>query len=796
MALAQMCFYLASNAPARYSQSTPAARRVIMDGTRARWELSSIKLQDLLPTNPLSCLLMSTSTALVFANGIDHRVDEGQMRLTRGSLSDPATGRTLAQVYSHLSRTCELQANRAAHQLGRGPSAIANRIEAFFGTGQQREEKLEDLKLMKYALPCETVRTQVLAFKNIVTIVTRYNGTRSLFLRSKYLGRGRDTEILISTLWTRAEDDTPPRDWVFYSNLAAACLSDTVISSRLADVPPKRLGCVDTETGVLSVLEHLLITSERSADALALQYLTGILEMPTFWQQRGAIYIMTFAKILARVASVLKDLGLDSVEAKDDSAESEDVLIEELFDIEGIDSMASVILTGVLGWDAAYPKSQDWAETLLPRSYELANSADLQNIIPNTDGETMTIFIKLDDDVPPTGKDDTICPHLIGDLEPLSVNEPLDYGDLRSGSAVFSGLSIFPWANLTGRRFFRNFQWSRSRHKSWRLPQDNNSLSAKKEPKWRRTLLPGSNAPLQDENRKFEFRPSSPDHSSISGFRPGSPIQGTDVELSQMQNESGATLSDAPVDVGGKSIFGLGAEQSTVQKNVAEVSQAPSGRTALSFDVPGGSDPRFSAGPSSNDADFSQTPDTNEVTKLAAETSASSSPDRSSIPGFRPGSPVQGTDIELSPMQNQSGALLSDASVDAGGKSIFGLGAEQPTVQGNIAEVPQTLSGCTASSFDAPGGSDPRFSAGPSSNDADSDFSQTPDNEVTRLTVETSSSSSPDRPSIPGFRPGSPVQGNDIEPSQMHIVMSVAWLQAKKPRSQSPGFAEPSQAKV
>ncbi|KAJ7483240.1 hypothetical protein FB451DRAFT_1438889 [Mycena latifolia] len=227
---------------------------------------------------------MIPSTALVLLNDVDldlrmysnPRVDERQMRLTRGSLSDPATGRTLAQVYSRFSRTCELQANRTAHRLDRGPSATANRIETFFGTGEQREDKLEELRanvcpwlegkcshLLKYALPSETVRTQVQAFKSIVTIVTQYNGTRKLFLRSKHLERARNTEFLISALWARVEDDIPPQDWHFYCNLAATCLSDTDISSILADLSPKRLGCVHTGTGVLSVLEHILITSER-----------------------------------------------------------------------------------------------------------------------------------------------------------------------------------------------------------------------------------------------------------------------------------------------------------------------------------------------------------------------------------------------------------------------------------------------------------------------------------------------------------------------------------------------------
>ncbi|KAJ7435547.1 hypothetical protein FB451DRAFT_1194529 [Mycena latifolia] len=140
-----------------------------------------------------------------------------------------------------------------------------------------------------------------------------------------------------------------------------------------------------------------------------------------------------------------------------------------------------------------------------------------------------------------------------------------------------------------------------------------------------------------------------------------------------MHNQSGALLSDASVGVDGKSVSGSGAGQSTVRGKVVETSQPQLCHTASVFDAPGGKVPRFSTGLY---ADFSQTPD-NEVTRLTVETSGSSSSDPSSISGLRPGSPVQGNDIELSQMQNQSAVLLSDAPVGAGGKSISGFRAGQ-----------------------------------------------------------------------------------------------------------------------
>jgi hypothetical protein len=213
------------------------------------------------------------------------------MQLACGSSSDPAAGRTLNQVYSHVGDYLGTHVNRAAHRWGRGPSATADRIAAFFGTGLQRETKLDGLRvdgcpwleeecsrLLKYALPwvklisikvlvglkirrCETAQTQVATFKCIVTITTRYQGTRRLFLKSKHLRRAGNTEALISAVWARA-DDTQPHEWDYYCKFAAACLSEQHISPILGNISPRCLGFIDTESGDLSVIERLLIASE------------------------------------------------------------------------------------------------------------------------------------------------------------------------------------------------------------------------------------------------------------------------------------------------------------------------------------------------------------------------------------------------------------------------------------------------------------------------------------------------------------------------------------------------------
>ncbi|KAF7337901.1 Pkinase-domain-containing protein [Mycena venus] len=346
--------------------------------------------------------------------------NERQMQLVCGSFSDPAPGRTLHQVYSHLGNYIGMHANRAAHSSGRGPSATADRIAVFFGSGQHREAKLDELhgggsflqlekecsKLAKYALPRESARTQIQAFKCIVSTVTRYHGTRRLFIKSRHLRRAANTEAAISAAWARA-DDTQPHEWDFYCKLAATSLFEKDIFAILGNIPPTRLACINTD-GCLSVIERLLIASEDCvnsiSDAVAQRYLAGILEFPTFWRESGSIHTTVFSKVLDRLIRVLKDLGLESEEDEDTNG--------IIFDDEGIDLLASAVLVGILGCRSANPQSQYWypnlseivrllrlpgTESLLPKASALATSPDIKNIVPETAPETLDIVMVADD---------------------------------------------------------------------------------------------------------------------------------------------------------------------------------------------------------------------------------------------------------------------------------------------------------------------------------------------------------------------------------------------------------------
>ncbi|KAJ7866620.1 hypothetical protein B0H14DRAFT_366645 [Mycena olivaceomarginata] len=112
------------------------------------------------------------------------RSDRSRWTLVLSALSSPSPGRTMDRVYTTLGNILETQANRAAHALGLGPHAVAQKIKSYFASGEQRAERLQSLrsaippklqkrclKLMKYTLPVESSNTQCQAFKDIVDLV-------------------------------------------------------------------------------------------------------------------------------------------------------------------------------------------------------------------------------------------------------------------------------------------------------------------------------------------------------------------------------------------------------------------------------------------------------------------------------------------------------------------------------------------------------------------------------------------------------------------------------------------------
>ncbi|KAJ7473681.1 hypothetical protein B0H11DRAFT_2282534 [Mycena galericulata] len=92
------------------------------------------------------------------------------------------------------SKSAEKRANQVDHHLGMGPNAGTQRIHDSLGMGSNgsRDRELGEIRfrklekdcarLMKYALPPESQRTKLQAFKNLFMLTTRYPGLRRLFL--------------------------------------------------------------------------------------------------------------------------------------------------------------------------------------------------------------------------------------------------------------------------------------------------------------------------------------------------------------------------------------------------------------------------------------------------------------------------------------------------------------------------------------------------------------------------------------------------------------------------------------
>ncbi|KAJ7135692.1 hypothetical protein C8R44DRAFT_952180 [Mycena epipterygia] len=311
------------------------------------------------------------------------------------------TGSTLYRVYSSMGIFAERRANNAAHALGLGPQAMVNKIQAFFGDGREREVRLNELQsiksqslekkcltLMKYALPSESFSTQLHAWKGIVMLTTRYPGLRRIFLNCKHIrgvGTSRDS---IFSLWDRSRDrpDRDPHDLDFQS-FAAACVADEDISGILEKSSCPSWCLDETNDQPLSVIERLLVASDS-------EYLTGILELPSFWCQESSMYPTVVHKILLRTADILKDLGVDIVQDTFGPHHCTDVVA----DTDGVDSFCQALLIGIQSWMLTLSDLRDqcWyrdlvvvtcllrqprAEDLLPKSWTQAKSSYLETMV-------------------------------------------------------------------------------------------------------------------------------------------------------------------------------------------------------------------------------------------------------------------------------------------------------------------------------------------------------------------------------------------------------------------------------
>ncbi|KAF7345943.1 Kinase-like protein [Mycena venus] len=369
------------------------------------------------------------------------RSDGGRWTLMFSALLSPSPGRTLDRVYTSLGGVLEKQANRAAFALGLGPHAVAQKIKSCFGDDEKRAWQLEllrtsapakieklCLKLMRYSLPTKSAGTQCQAFKEILDLVTLFPGLRVFFLFAKYSDSTKSPDS-ISEVWNRLAG-LPDEEWTFWKILAATSLCETAVSTLLEESAVSYWTTCD-EAG-LSMIEQILLDHNFSASpfsrALCIRYLRGILDLPGFWINMGDIHSHVATKLCCQMVCILKDLGVDIL-----------VLgpIDEpgiYFDHEGVDFLATTILTGISGWlgklDQEYWIAQPWyksfreflqlirmprAAELLPNALACASSA-FEDILPTIQQDAQ-LNIVVDSDIPKADNQDTIDNHPLVDLD-------------------------------------------------------------------------------------------------------------------------------------------------------------------------------------------------------------------------------------------------------------------------------------------------------------------------------------------------------------------------------------------
>ncbi|KAJ7482676.1 hypothetical protein FB451DRAFT_1129691 [Mycena latifolia] len=167
----------------------------------------------------------------------------------------------------------------------------------------------------------------------------------------------------------------------------------------------------------LSVIECLLIGRDCSAStftgSLCIRYLGGLLNLPGFWLDMGTLHAHVAKKLCCEMVQVLKDIGVDilALGPLDES--------EAPFDYEGVDFLATAVLTGISSWfgrlEEANWSLQPWYDSFagflrllrMPRATELlphssataTTSATLEDILPTVNRDArLNVFIDGDNE--------------------------------------------------------------------------------------------------------------------------------------------------------------------------------------------------------------------------------------------------------------------------------------------------------------------------------------------------------------------------------------------------------------
>ncbi|KAJ7657268.1 hypothetical protein DFH06DRAFT_1473256 [Mycena polygramma] len=166
------------------------------------------------------------------------------------------------------------------------PQSIKSDIEDFFGEDDNRERALDQLhansssllqrhchKLVEFAKPeSSTVATQRVAFRILITVITRYPGLRRLFYRHKNSKESSANDSQFSSRWKRPYqscDDV----WTFYMEFALFCISESDLTQLVEAEPPSKLSRIieggDTWVPIETLLRHSSSSTFPRASVLA-----------------------------------------------------------------------------------------------------------------------------------------------------------------------------------------------------------------------------------------------------------------------------------------------------------------------------------------------------------------------------------------------------------------------------------------------------------------------------------------------------------------------------------------------
>ncbi|RDB21537.1 High osmolarity signaling protein SHO1 [Hypsizygus marmoreus] len=374
----------------------------------------------------------SSSTALVHLQRTGLQV---------AHISSAGPGRLLNDAYLAGGKFIANKVNAVAHQSGHGPDAVTMSIDKYFELQGPKLDIIHDLrkgvsseleklcnKLTNYALPAETMATQIKAFRSITTLTTRFPGIRCVFLCCPKLGKTGTSTSSVIRLWKGHKESTGGLEWKYLLELAASCICDEdrigkVLESSLVE----HLGRTLILSGRYSVIEQLIVISESSdtySSTIAIRYLGTILELPTFWFKENYTAHQYVAKnLVKRAGELIRDLDLDSFPQSSDEAYARDFRV----DIEGIDVFMSNLIEGLKIWDRQHDFSSlehPWlpdfkdvivslqkfgAQILLPKAYHAASYAWV--LFKPVEYRDTVVEASLMGSIPPAKADNTISLH-------------------------------------------------------------------------------------------------------------------------------------------------------------------------------------------------------------------------------------------------------------------------------------------------------------------------------------------------------------------------------------------------